>query len=503
MSRRQKRHLFLGVLATIAVCAVVIPRALTQGDAAKSDEAEVTQFKSEVRSLAYDDRFDFAVDSLFTANESDVVSNCLKIILDTSKQLSRNDEAIAVLEEYLTQVPEGSEDYQDAFYACARVLHRMGEKEEAVALFKEGIARGWKARGRPDAFEAYKESLFRNDPPMYMVEQFNYSTEDITGEVYSRYRDYLSMFSINNLWSMNKRGEFSSPGRPFSAQEEILQRLQKSRRHPHHFEIAEALCLIIDQEYDAAVDRLSQIDNSLSFPPRELDPKNTQEFYLYNEKLNLPLYVATARLFQGGESIPEARRAMTEFYKRNRFRPDHVVHKLMRLTYALETRPIDERKRVHEVTGFLLEEVFADEPIAKGVSKGLRLHAIDVHMGEYFRQGNVREAKRFAEQVVAEYEPSDLACNNSLFCLGCLCRHEGDLARAEEIFTKLMEVADERWQRVSACQLAELRMDMGRDAREIQPLLNRVAREAPPKEAEFYRYHETLKRFEELRVIQE
>jgi len=447
------------------------------------------QYEQERESLVYVDRFDNARTALSDTNQ-EVAVQAFRDLLDTAKQLEKNQEAIAALDQYLTQVPEDSSLHHHAFYIRARLLHRIPEQNEtAVALFKQGIANGWKPLDRATGFWAYKDSLWENDPVLYAVEVFNDLIADATGEAYLKRGDHMVSLGVDLLWPLKKRGQAT-----VSATTEILPKLTKSEEAlAHHTKVAEALCMMIDARYDEAVDVLVELSSSLQGMPENYDPTSAsaRDAFLYNEKLNIPLYLAAVRVLEGNH-LDQASVYMREFLTLNANRPHYVSRKLMTLVYALERAGLEEQRRMTQVTQFLIESGLHTDP---RLPKDHILHLLDMHMGGYFRQQNWEPAKSFALQVVAQYDPKSDACNNSLFALGCIHALEGKPTEAEEVFVRLLsDSSSPKWKRVAQSQLAALWMSEKKPPEEIEPLVDGLEGSAPD-EAGFYQYDSTMDSF--------
>jgi len=447
------------------------------------------EYEQQRDSLPYAERFDHAETALGHAND-EIVVQALTDLLDTAKQLGKNQDAIAVLDQYLTQVPESSSLHQHAFYVRARLLHRVPDQQEtAVALFKQGITNGWKPLDRETGFAAYKDSLWENDPALYAIEVFNDVVADTTGEAYVKRGDHLVSLGVDLLWPLRKNNK----GRKkLSAVEGIAPRLSGGTEGWAHVQIASALCLLIDERYDEAVEALLEVDGNLAYPPAGYDYSDFQQSITYNEKLNIPLYLATVRLFEG-DRVEEAWTHMNMFLALNSARPHYVSRKLMTIVYALQKVSFEEQRRMTEVTGFLMDNGLHVDP---RLPEGHRLHVLDMHAGGHFRQGNWKQAEETAKLVVGDYDPCQEACNNSLFVLGCAYRMQERQEEAEETFLLLESTATtEKWERVAEAQLIHLRITLKRPVEEIRPLAENLNK-ASPEEQSYYYHSQALRRLE-------
>ncbi len=487
MSPRVRRRLSGFVwLALLAVSAAIVFVGIRGG------KAQGTAFRDILESTPYANRLDVALAELLATQDDSVAAVAVAEIVETADQLGRQADAAQGLNQYLSSIPEGSDNYQDAYYALAKVLH-TSSPEQAESLFQNAIAKDWVAKGRIDAFEAYKESLYKSDPPRYALEQFNYAMSDSSGAVYARYHNYMALLGIHKLWSLRLRKN----GGQFSATQDVLPNLSATPDAPHHLQIAEALCYMVDEAYGDAVDLLIALDRSLPNAPAGIGPEDLGSYFAHNEKLNIPAYVATAQILEGLH-LDDARANMEEFWRRNQHRPEHVAGLLLRITYALEVAPRKWQRRINEVTGFLIDAGFTSEPLITGaLLDSTRLRILDIHMCGLFFQRRFDDAKPFAEAVVAEYDPSKIECNNSLFCLGCINRRQNEFENAEKNFLELMNNgAGPIWSRAAASQLAHLRMDMGVADDHIRPLLEKVWHYASPEEQNYYRYSELEARYQ-------
>lgn len=475
-----------------ASCTVILGACL--GLSPLFGQAIKEEYREQIRQLPYADRFDYAASVLRNATNRPVASLAAADLLDTSRQLKRNQDALAAVDRCLATAAVGSELYQIAHYTRARLLHRLGQDATAIALFKDGIDRGWRGSQGNQPVDSYIQSLRENDLPLFAVERFNLALGDDTGKTYGRWgRSWFKVMGLPLLWSARK----NEPR--FSAMTDVLPRLKDRADMPYHRQIAKAVCLITDERYDEAVALLNTVKTTLAAirPPKGSTLTFAQRSFAYREKHCIGLYIAAARLLQG-QRLDEADLAMEEFYQANPKRYQFVAKQLLAIASALERGPAASHGRMLRATGFLIGSGFTTNPtITAAIPKKLRLHLLDVHMGGYFRQRQWKEAEAIADLVVAEYDPRLVACNNSLFSLGCIYRLQRRWAKAEETLLALINGnTPEPWKRAGQSQLVDLWVRTEKPLEQIEPLVAELEAFAPPDEAELYRYKAIIGKYE-------
>lgn len=474
-------------------------------------------YEQSIQGLRFDDRFTVAATTLLSDGNPALLVAAMRDLLDSAVVLDRTEDGLAVVDDLLARYPDTHKIHRDAFYTRARLLHRAGANDLAVSLFQEGMSKGWKGRcleswwwlesdrglgswgddasGRVDGSRIYLHSLHESDPPLYAVELFNRAIADSTGKTYAKEQNYLSILKVLYLWPILQQS------RTFSAMEEICPRWSStSPEHAVHVDAARAVCLMLDDRYDEAVDLLETTEAALPPLAREAN-QSPQQLLAHNERRNIPLYIAAARYLQG-EFLDEARAAMQQFRDENHDRPTYWL-KLMEIAYALRLAPQRFHDRATDVTEFLFQNLVENEEHRPLLSKWEHDHIVDMYMGCYFRQRKWAEARRLCERVVADYDPRSAACNNALFCLAHTYRMEGNSARAQELFARMLnEPTSDKWHRVAQAQLTAVAMDdPNTPLAEIEPSLGMLEIYAPTNEGKFYRYGSMIERFRNLREL--
>ena len=406
-------------------------------------------FQAELDSIPYAERFDHAVAVLFDTTRMTDHRACIECILETSKELEKTEEAIEVLGAILnvSTLPEPIRHV--AYYTHARLLHRSSEPEEkarARELFRKGIEAGWKADPDGTPFEPYKRSLYRNDPRMYVVEQFNRAQSDLTRRYYQEHQSFLQLLGVHRVWFTKKNGLFD-----FSAEDDILPQLDLEGAQDVHRAIAQSICLIVDERHQEAINLLEPL--ALRRPSASHQGSGPTQYFRNNEVLNITLYLAMAYVLQGADSEDTAW-AIDDFLERNSHRPMYASSQLLRIAYALEGGPFATQGRLLEITTPLIAHNYHTH---KKLPKAQRLHIVDMHMGGHFKAREWENARTFAEMVAAEYDSNLLACNNSLFCLSGAHMELGDAEAARSSLEPLLNnEAGGRWRRIAESRLVEI-----------------------------------------------
>lgn len=219
------------------------------------------------------------------------------------------------------------------------------------------------------------------------------------------------------------------------AMELVFPALEDSAASPQAKSIAQALCLVQDEQYDEAITVLKQVDIALT-QNREAN-KNA----VVDEYRNTPLYLTAALLFQGTD-LDAAREAYGEFIKRNDGNWKHIYDRSMRMVRDLEIETID-KPQIKVITSQLLQSsIITDEEVKDQFSDGDIASIYDLHAGSLAWSGQLDEAAQLRKLVMDYYYPQTLAgANCAMNWARFVSWHERDLDKAEGILLGILRDA--------------------------------------------------------------
>lgn len=448
-----------------------------------------------------DRRFERTVEFLREATDETLLRIAIQDILIHARHMHKEQEALDVTEAFLdTLSSREGEDGESALLQRASLtraslllwLNRMGEAKE---LFYAAMRSGRTGPADLNAYSCYIDALVEaGELREAVIEQYNCAV-DVENAIQDGELNLLTHF-LKRLLGTRQQG-FGE-----LAVESILPALMPVFEHPEYGEIAEALCWIADGEFDAAANRLTEIQASLAKESVEAatavgsvqNATAVTQSQPVGEWRNIPLYIATARTFEAWHP-DKADAALDEFLSRNWDRPEYVLKSVLDILYLM--RSVD-------VTDFLLNAGFVDDPeLRTGLSDATVVHLLGVHAEALREQGRWREAKAVSLRVVEEFFPGPAGAEGSLLVLSVIHRQyeNNESAALAALLRILAEGADKRLLYADGLGLETLAAGDAMPMDEKIELVGQLAENAKPRAKPYYRV--TEERFRALAPLLE
>ena len=382
-------------------------------------------YLQEKGSLAYKDQLDFALSTLTKPAEDAAYDEALNDIERITKVQKNAESVLPAVEAFLDSAEAGSASFEKAWLVRARLLCRAGNVEEGSRLFREGmLERGWS-----NAFAFYIDTLEElGQYARAAAEEFNLACDPRV--VDHKGRNFLD-FLLHKLMIMKHENPDAG------ATEEVLPLIATDDDHPEYHQIAQALCLIADEDYSGAVDILTELNDSYG---SEWGVEGEAETGIYSEYRNLPAYISAA-LFIEGDDYDQARIHLAEFWSRNPERPEYVLKVGLRIVRCLEAKIGWPTAAWVELTEWLDDAGFADDHrIRKHIGDEWIAHFLDLHQMALFVCDRWQEQKQVCERLFTEFDLNYPGSISGTYWLGhILFTQDRELKKAEGLFLRIIE----------------------------------------------------------------
>ncbi|MFH1740509.1 MAG: hypothetical protein ABIH23_15990 [bacterium] len=366
---------------------------------ASADPAD--DYKQAARHMTVAERLELAKETVENSQDEAALSEAVSDLANFSLTPERNEAALAKVETLIRKCKRDSDLFGQTRLAKARILARMGQKDEAYGMFRQAVLE----KSHKSTYGEFFTSLWENgDYALSGIEDYHRHT----GDEYSKeIREFHG--SHGNLIKMHTRLWVMKLTHPeYSAMDSAFPQLQESQRRPLAKPIAKALCLAVDQRYEEAIEELNGIEKLLASGKA---PKSE-----FDESKDLRFYLASVLFFEGRD-FDAMRTAFREYMDRNEDNRLEVLERALNLAYAMEFKEWDFRK-VPELTGFIINsEYMTDETIKSQFSEDKIASLLNIHLRGLWYQGKSEEAERLALEIVDRYYPQTLEGANAAFGL--------------------------------------------------------------------------------------
>ncbi len=385
----------------------------------------VNAYRFRARHLTVVDRIALATNTIKTSQDEDVVLEAVKDIgrfaLSSENPLNVKD----VVNYVLTKTTPDSLLFREAQLTKAAILAREGHLEKAIAIYRHSITQLWDET----LCDRYQMFLWK------MGEDALLAVDDYERQVTKKYppdvkafyglgRDFAEMFC--RLRAMRIADPDSS------AMRDVFPHLKESEDRPYAKEIANALCIAADGDYNTGLKLLKKIDT--------LCASESVARSRYDESQDLPLYRATLLFFEGRD-FNDARASLRQYVNRNKDVPARVLVRTLKMCYGMENCPEDLQKLV-ELTDFLINSQLLEEPVASQLPRDQVASLLDMHHTALWWQNRLRDGQRVALDVMGEYYPDTLAGANAAMNFGLSCIYlDKDRESAVRIWRDILEKA--------------------------------------------------------------
>ncbi len=425
-----------------------------------------------------DGRFEITVEYLRNATDETVLRTAIWDVVAHARHIHKEQEALDIIETFLETLSSKKEEneesalLQPASLARASLLlclDRMGEAKES---FYAAMRKGWAGYDEQSAYSCYTDALVEaGELREAIIEQYNCAV-DVENAVSDGELNLLTHF-LKRLLGTRRQGFEGLAG------EEILPALMPVFEHPEYGDIAEALCWIADGEFDAAANRLTEIQASLAEAAVEDATAETQS-QPAGEWRNIPLYIAAARTFEGWHP-DQADAALEEFLSLNQDRLEYALRSILDIVYLMKSV---------DVTGFLLDAGFADDEEIRGrLSDGAIATLLGMHAECLREQGRWREAKAVCLRIVDEFFPGTPGTEGALLILSKIhSQYENDENAALAALLRIIaEGANKRLLYTDRLGLDGLVTVDAERVDEMIEIVCQLAQEAEPRAKPYYR----------------
>ncbi|HPA45033.1 MAG TPA: hypothetical protein PK395_04640 [bacterium] len=393
---------------------------------AQTDAERANTFILESKHLPVAERIERATQTIQVSADQVVVGEAARDLARFAKTPERAEAALAELDALILKSSPGSYTFHWGNLAKARVLVRLGRKDEALAIFKAAINERWDKNVYREFFESFEET---SDHVQLTLEEYNRTTSDSYSEEVRQFfglgGDLLGVYSqLRGMRSMHPE---------MSAMETILPQLKDSANRPAASRIARAFCLATDDRYEEA---LAQLDEISGFLASKDSPPCT-----YNENKDLPLYRAAILLFEGRD-YDAMRAAFRQYMDLNTDDRGKVLARAVSLTYALEHFQKD-LPRIPELTTFIVNsEYFTDPQIESELPEGSIASLLTKHQLGLSYRNQWDEAAQVCQMIMDRFYPQNLSGASAAMSYGYyLWTIKGDGVAALKMFDDIMERA--------------------------------------------------------------
>lgn len=418
--------------------------------------------RSQEHALAIDKRFNARQTVLLSNNEETLV-HAYEDLLQFSQSGEQKSDALSALETAIGRANLDSDAYKQGILTKGKLLKRLGRDDESQALFDDAIQNKWQ-----HAMWRYSESLI-DAGELDKACQLEYERVIGKGD-YAHFRaDKEDFFIFITLLRLMKSDKPEA-----KAMEMVFLKLEDSPLNPQAKKIAEALCLVQDEQYDEAVSILKQVDYELA------KYKEENRNNVVDEYRNTPLYLTSALLFQG-ESLDVAHESYNEFLKRNDGYWKHIYDRSMRVVRDLEINIKQDLPKAKIITKTLLQsDIINNEEVKNHFTIDEIASLYDMHMQSIAWEGKFVEAAQLCKFVMDNYYPHTLAGAN---CAMNYARYvkslDGNIDEAEGILLGILRDVSYKeiipWVKLN---LATIKFEQGKNKRSLEylyDLLNTIS----------------------------
>ncbi|MEW6234021.1 MAG: hypothetical protein AB1656_01415 [Candidatus Omnitrophota bacterium] len=321
------------VFALIINCSVVA----FAGDnpiLAASDEGSINLFPTE--------KFEQAKQELQNSTDMDVRIESIDNLIHFSLTLEKNEDALNSINDFLGIINEDSEIFGYAQLARARLIGRLGNIDQAMALMKQGIVKKWKGHPFWNINALLEETGNFN---LLTIDEYERTvTDDYNNEIrrFHGLGDDLIIFFLRL-----HQYKILNPKR--MAIEDIYPKLSSSTQRPYARDIAMSLCMAIDGNTNEALSKINEVENHFS--------NSTITPEVYQDNLDIPFYKMII-CYQEGQHLEKIESFLIEyiknynrfFGKKNLYGYQHPLNKILEFIYEMEVtvQPPEVRRVVEK-----------------------------------------------------------------------------------------------------------------------------------------------------------
>lgn len=306
----------------------------------------------------------------------------------------------------------------------ARLLSRVGRYEEADAIFQEGMENQWE-----QASEHYYKSLSERSEFVALAAQVYrnaFNPKCGTKKDFAYFAETLWKYKRNNPSAV--------------AQDSVLPLLQDLPDYPQAKEIAQALCRLMDWQFEPAIQQLQSAKKALEEQKAGGAALSVSDAF-YEEDRHIDLYLCFAYLLEGRD-YPAARTALQEFYNKNTDDYNYIYDKALWMVHQFELGE-NTQSKVLEITSFLIQsDIVNNEEVKAQFTDEKLAHLWDMHHYGLHNSGRYNEALSVRKFVVDTYFPQT---RPGAYCAQFWANHlagQSRLDEAEALFERIVTETD-------------------------------------------------------------
>jgi tetratricopeptide (TPR) repeat protein len=420
--------------------------------------------------LVAEARYELSRETIHTSQDEDTIAEAMKDLITYSHSLQKNEEALADVEALIGGLDENSELYGRANLAKARLLMRLGNTDDALALMKRGVHEKWKE----NAFWEINDGLLETGQiDVCAVDEY----ERNAGDEYDReLRKFYGIGADFSIFFLRLYGmKHTNPEK--SAMDDVFPNLKPSTWRPQALNIARALCLAGDRRFEEALAVLNEVEMQLN------DNRDEEVMVGYDEKNDIPFYKAVVSLL-GGKDAETVHTALQNYMDLHPQEPTLIVNRIMELTYELEKDVLGEMKKISVLTGFLIQSDIVNNELIKSKIPENKIASIyDLHQQSLCWNNQFDESAQICKFVMENYPQTLAGANCAMNWARYISWREQDIDGAERILNGILGEANHDvlvpWVKHS---LAEIALKRG-DKLKALGYLNDILRLIPESDA--------------------
>jgi len=363
------------------------------------------------------DSRDLALNAVEKSNDAEAVNKGLDDLVKYSNTPDENSQALAAVEALLGDVDANSYLFSQASLTKAKFLKRLGRGGEALALFNDGVARHWK-----NALLRYSESLIESGE---LADACTLEYRRVVAEEpYAFYRgekeDLIVFLTQLRLLKSDKPYE--------KTMDSVYAKLSASSLYPQAQTVAEILCLLADERFDEAIERIQKNDAELA------KSRNAS----YDEYRNMPLYLVSAQLGKG--DLKAAGDGYAEFLRRNQGEWEYIRSHSMRTVHDMELNVERDLPKVQAILNPLLSsEMITDEKVRAQFSDDKISGIYDMYQQSLAWGGDLDKSAEICKFAMDNFYPQTLAgANCALNWARYISWHDKKVDEAEQILLGIL-----------------------------------------------------------------
>jgi hypothetical protein len=360
---------------------VIVSLCLFSVAVANQDEPDsVTNYKQLQIGKSAVERLSLARDILLAGDDADLLTEALYELLQFSYLLKGEPDALFSVDTVIERTRDESPLNKKALLAKARIERRLGRRNLGDAVFQQALNEHW-----PDTDREYQISLAETGEfdrlAIYIYDRF---LNDEEGQ---------DLMPLANALSRYKTAKPRS-----SVTGELGPRFEHSDKKPYAQSIAKALCAMMDDKTEEALEILSTTEKILDEDQVEGIEKDVSK-----EEKNLPLYTSLCLLLDG-RNPQDAQNELRRFLANTIDDPTKSVEQVL----SVGTHLGKDKKyfaRFLDISTVLIED---DRLEHAGLSDELLSRVYDLHQHGLAWNFKTEEAYSLGLQAMKRFYPQTL-----------------------------------------------------------------------------------------------